>query len=67
MNGEIGFAAGEVYRFLETSGPAPHGQIQKATGYNDALVNQALGWLAREDNVTAEKEGRVTLWRLTLR
>jgi hypothetical protein len=67
MNGDIGFAAGDVYRFLETHGPATHGQIKKATGHNDAVVNQALGWLAREDNVTAEMQGRATLWRLTRR
>ena len=67
MSTEIGVAAGDVYRFLEAHGPATLGQVKKATGHRDTLVHQAMGWLAREDNVACEQQDRALVWQLTRR
>ena len=64
MDGDIGFAAGEVYRFLEANGPATVAQLKKAVGRKDAVVNQAIGWLAREDKIVREKSRKAVRWDL---
>ncbi len=64
MDVEIGTAAGEVYRFLETNGPASATQLKKAIGERDAAIHQAIGWLAREDKVVRLDSGRTVRWTL---
>ena len=64
MDVEIGTAAGEVYRFLETHGPSTVGNLKKAIGQKDAIIHEALGWLAREEKVTRETAGKATRWLL---
>jgi len=64
MDAEMGTAAGDIYRFLETHGPATISQLKRGTGHKDAVVNQAIGWLAREDKVVREAEGRAVRWSL---
>ena len=64
MDLEIGPAAGDVYRCLESNGPATVSAIKKATGHKDATVAMALGWLAREDKVARVAHGRSTKWVL---
>ncbi|HTL48836.1 MAG TPA: winged helix-turn-helix domain-containing protein [Verrucomicrobiae bacterium] len=59
----IGEAAGKIYRALE-QGEQAVSKLQKASQVSDeALFNQALGWLAREEKVTfkAGKTPKVAL------
>jgi len=54
MNDQIGQAAGKVWGFLASNGPATSSGIQKGIGAKDALTNQAIGWLAREGKLRVE-------------
>ena len=55
----IGEAAGKIYKTLEQHGEKTPSQLQKAAGVSDpAVFNQALGWLAREANISMSKQGR---------
>ncbi len=61
----IGEAAGKVWNALEgkTAGLSQT-QLKNATNLNGDLLNQALGWLAREDKIQflgAGKSARVAL------
>ncbi|NQT18719.1 MAG: winged helix-turn-helix domain-containing protein [Planctomycetes bacterium] len=64
MDAKIGVAAGDVYRFLEAEGASTVRQLKKATGHSDATINQAIGWLAREEKVSREMHGRTARWSL---
>ena len=48
MERKIGSAAGKIWFTLQEKGPMPMSQLAKATGLSSELVNQGLGWLARE-------------------
>jgi len=65
MDLEIGTAAGDVYGYLACNGAASMSALKKATGHKDTTVALAIGWLAREEKVAREVEGRVTRWVLT--
>ncbi|MBN1688813.1 MAG: winged helix-turn-helix domain-containing protein [Candidatus Omnitrophica bacterium] len=55
----IGDAAGKIYKTLEQQGKRSLTQLQKESGISDpALVNQAIGWLARENKIAFDKIGR---------
>ena len=60
----IGGAAGDVYCALENSGSATIAQMKKMTGHKEPLIQQALGWLAREDKVVCDTSGRTARWSL---
>jgi hypothetical protein len=62
MDAHVGLAAGDVYRFLAANGPASVSQLKKGTGHKDAIVNQAIGWLAREDKIVRETQGKTVRW-----
>jgi len=62
---KIGDAAGKVWNALEgkSAGLSPV-QLKNATNLGGDLLNQALGWLAREDKIQflgAGKSARVAL------
>ena len=48
---EMGVMAGQVWRLLNTEGPQTTAQITKKLKAKPALVDYALGWLAREDKI----------------
>ena len=54
----IGEVAGVVWRVLSEKGPLSTTKLVKAVGEPRDAVMQALGWLAREDKVTIDDEGR---------
>ena len=54
----IGETAGEVWRILAEKGPLSMAKLVKAVGEPRDTVMQALGWLAREDKISIEEEGR---------
>ena len=56
MEAEIGEAAGKVWQALHAGGPLSRPKVAKATGLSAELVNQAVGWLAREGKLVVEKK-----------
>ena len=64
MSDQIGDAAGKVWQFLCSNGPATSAMIQKGTGIKQALANQAIGWLAREGKLRAEGDKRAQKFAL---
>jgi hypothetical protein len=55
---EIGEVAGLVWKTLSESGPVTMAKLVKAVGEPRDSVMQALGWLAREDKIAIEEDGR---------
>jgi len=55
---EIGETAGLVWAALKDNGPLSLAKTVKAVGRPRDLVMQALGWLAREDKIWIEDDGR---------
>ena len=64
MSNLIGETAGKVYKFLEKSGPSTAARIERGVGGTRALVQQGIGWLAREDKVVIDRAGRTVLYAL---
>ena len=54
----IGETAGAVWSVLQENGPLSMAKLVKAIGGPRDVVMQALGWLARENKVWIEEEGR---------
>lgn len=54
----VGETAGTVWRILSEKGPLSMAKLVKAVGEPRDTVMQAIGWLAREDKVWIEDEGR---------
>jgi len=55
---QIGVVAGEVWKYLEINGPTSFTKLGKEIDAPRDTVMQAVGWLAREDKVVIEEEGR---------
>jgi hypothetical protein len=54
----IGETAGMVWKALADNGPMSMAKLVKTVGQPRDTVMQALGWLAREDKLNFEEEGR---------
>jgi hypothetical protein len=54
----IGETAGAVWRALVDNGPMSLTKLLKAVDSPRDVVLQAIGWLAREDKITFESNGR---------
>ncbi len=54
----IGKTAGDVWKILDENGQLSMAKLVKATGEPRDTVMQALGWLAREEKIVIEEEGR---------
>jgi len=54
----IGETAGAVWRTLSAKGPLSMAQLVKAVGEPRDTVMQAVGWLARENKIAIEDDGR---------
>ena len=48
---EIGATAGKVWKALHSQGEMSVSALKKAVGRKDAVVDWAIGWLAREDKI----------------
>ena len=57
MEQTIGELAGRVYQFLDENGEASVSEIAKSVHGSRSKVNMAIGWLAREDNLSFSKKG----------
>ncbi len=58
---QIGDTAGMVWHTLEASGAMSMAKLVKAVGQPRDTVMQAIGWLAREDKIKIEEEGRTRI------
>jgi DNA-binding transcriptional ArsR family regulator len=54
----VGEVAGVVWRVLSESGPVSTSKLVKAVGEPRDTVMLALGWLAREEKISIDEEGR---------
>jgi predicted transcriptional regulator len=59
MSNVIGDAAGKIWQYLETNGPASVTKITTETEINKNDVQRAIGWLSKEDKLLIEAKGRV--------
>ena len=55
MEQEIGDAAGKIWDALRENGPMTKSRIAQQTGLKAQLVDQGIGWLARENKLTWEE------------
>ena len=55
---EIGETAGKVWQLLSNRGPLSVAKLVKDVDIPRDVVMQALGWLAREDKIEIEEDGR---------
>ncbi len=54
----IGETAGKIYKTLEQKGEITLTKLLKEVGVDEALLNQAIGWLARENNINFSRIGQ---------
>lgn len=57
---EIGSAAGEVYRYLRQNGQVSLSQLRRDVALSRGRVDQAIGWLAREQKLEFIQDKRTT-------
>jgi len=61
---QIGEKAVEVAAFLAEQGEVPLSTFERSMQGSRALIQAAVGWLAREDRVSFRRDGRSTLVKL---
>ncbi len=62
---EIGDLAGQVWKVLGAKRRVALSTLPKVMDRDGMLVQQAVGWLARENKVEFEKQGRAVYVKLT--
>jgi hypothetical protein len=65
QNNVIGDMAGKVWKVLGAKDKIALTTLPKVLEEDGALVNQAVGWLAREGKIAFEKQGRAVYVKLT--
>lgn len=55
---EIGATAGKIWHTLEEKGPLTIAKLVKEIECPRDVIMQALGWLAREEKVEIDEDGR---------
>lgn len=55
---DIGVSAGQIWSYLNEHGTVSVNRVVKDLDGSRDLVMQALGWLAREDKIAIEQNGR---------
>ena len=58
MDKEIGLVAGKVWAYLNENGSVSIYQLCRQLKIQERLIHMALGWLAREDKLAWETQGR---------
>lgn len=61
---DIGSAAGEIWRYLNQNGEVTTAKLIREVDAPAKLVDRAIGWLAREDKVELQTNGRFEKIRL---
>ncbi len=59
METRIGEAAGKIWQVLNAEGPVGKARLAKATGLSRDLLNQGVGWLAREAKLVFDEENHL--------
>ncbi len=59
MSQTIGEAAGKIWAFLDENGPSSPSKVSKETGIAKNDLERAIGWLAREEKIDIELNGRM--------
>lgn len=54
---QIGFAAGEIYNYLNTNGTTSFAKMKKELDLKGNFADLGLGWLARENKVEISQKG----------
>ena len=54
---KIGFAAGEIYNYLNENGTTTFAKMKKELDLKGNFADLGLGWLAREDKVEISQKG----------
>ncbi len=60
----IGNTAGKVWKFLDTNGASSVNKIANGTGLSKNDIQRAIGWLAREEKISIEQQGRTEMLSL---
>lgn len=60
MKEQIGATAGAIWQALQDNGKLALSQVPKAIKEKESLAFQAVGWLAREDKIEFQVEGKKT-------
>ena len=58
MKNQIGEMAGRIWHILDSRGELTMAQLKKQLSAPDDLIQQGIGWLAREDKISLNKKGR---------
>ena len=64
IKGEIGEAAGAVWRYLDTHGETTVTKLKQGIGLADPVLLMAIGWLAREGKIGLSRDKRTIKVRL---
>ncbi|KAF3982242.1 MAG: winged helix-turn-helix domain-containing protein [Methylococcales symbiont of Hymedesmia sp. n. MRB-2018] len=64
MADTIGGAAGKIWEYLNNKDATSVSKVTKETGLSKNEVQRAIGWLAKEDKLNIETEGRTELLSL---
>lgn len=64
MSEAIGSTAGKIWEYLEEKGATSVTKITKEIGLSKNDAQRAIGWLAKEDKLTFEMEGRTEMLSL---
>ncbi|KAF3977332.1 MAG: winged helix-turn-helix domain-containing protein [Methylococcales symbiont of Iophon sp. n. MRB-2018] len=64
MTNTIGFAAGKIWEYLNNNDATSVSKVTKETGLSKNDVQRAIGWLAKEDKLNIEMDGRTELLSL---
>jgi hypothetical protein len=65
MKEKIGYVAGDIWHILKEREEVPTSQLPRILNERSVIVNQALGWLAREDKIDFRSEGAKTFVSLS--
>ncbi len=60
----IGNSAGKVWKYLSSNGASSVNKIANGTGLSKNDIHRAIGWLAREEKISIEQQGRTEMLTL---
>jgi len=64
MADKIGETAGKVWHYLNENGASTATALGKALKVDAATINQAIGWLAREEKINIDRRKRTIKYSL---
>ena len=65
MKQQVGDVAGAIWRILHEKDKVALSTLPKVLKLKESVALQAVGWLAREDKIQYQTEGRTTFIELT--